>query len=64
MALFVFPCFKERTPQIDLKNCLLFLSMVKEIVDNFPFSSLLQILEILPASITNLHHKLYVPQLQ
>ena len=63
MALFVFLCFKEKTPEIALKNCL-FYQWWKEIVDNFPFSSLLEILEILPASITNLHYKLYVPQLQ
>ena len=47
-----------------LKTVYYFYQWWKEIVDNFPVSSLLEILEILPASITNLHYKLYVRQLQ
>ena len=47
-----------------LKTVYYFYQWWKEIVDNFPVSTLLEILEILPAPITNLHYKLYVPQLQ
>ena len=47
-----------------LKTVYYFYHWWEEIVDNFPFSSLLEISEIFPASITNLHYKLYVPQLE
>lgn len=56
-----FPVLKKKRHKQILKTVYYFYQWWKEIVDDFLISLLV---EILPASITNLHYKQYVPQLQ